>query len=598
MQRRVKFLCGWAVWAVALVAAAACSSGRGSAEAAVGVPVFTVEPAGVAPLPAEAQQKYNTFYLEAVRQGLNGNEAACRELLSRALDFNPDGAEAISRFVPYVSDTAEVVRLLKHAIAVAPENPTYRSQLVYCYLQQSELDSAISVLRTVIDREEYPIDDLWLLYRLENQQQYYDDALRTLSRLERLEGSSEGFDQERIRLYTSAKQVERAYDEVKRLCADNPNELRYPMLLASLYLDNGRADEGYALCRQVQAKDPGNSMVQAWLIAYYKDRNDTAACLAEMDSFICNPKVENAARYQLLGGLVYEQREDTTEQAVRVTLDLFRKALNQPQENSAIAELCEQYMTYTRQPADSITKVLWKNLEITPDNSAARTRLLFRLIESERDTAIVRLCREGELYNPTHLHYYLYESIALSQQDRRKEAIAAVRRGLEHRDDEGQREMASDLYAILGDLLHEDGRKDEAYAAYDSCLVYNDENINCLNNYAYFLSLDGVRLDEAEQMSYKTLQTDSVSPTYLDTYAWILFEQGRYEQARLYIDETMKYVDETEENASIYDHAGDIYMKCGRMEEAVDFWRRALRLTTESVERKKIERKIKKYSHL
>ena len=147
-------------------------------------------------------------------------------------------------------------------------------------------------------------------------------------------------------------------------------------------------------------------------------------------------------------------------------------------------------------------------------------------------------------------------------------------------------------------MLHEDGRKDEAYAAYDSCLVYNDENINCLNNYAYFLSLDGVRLDEAEQMSYKTLQTDSVSPTYLDTYAWILFEQGRYEQARLYIDETMKYVDETEENASIYDHAGDIYMKCGRMEEAVDFWRRALRLTTESVEKKKIERKIKKYSHL
>ena len=598
MQRRVKFLLGWAVWAVALVAAAACSSGRGSAEAAAGVPVFTVEAVDAVPLPQEAQLKYNTFYLEAVRQGLNGNEAACRELLRRALDLNPDGAEAISRFVPYVADTAEVVRLLKHAIAVAPENPTYRSQLVYCYLQQSELDSAISVLRTVIDKEEYPIDDLWLLYRLENQQQHYDDALRTLSRLERLEGSSEGFDQERIRLYTSAKQLERAYDEVKRLCAENPNELRYPMLLASLYLDNGRADEGYALCRQVQAKEPGNSMVQAWLIAYYKDRNDTAAYLAEMDSFICNPTVENAARYQLLGGLVYEQREDTTKQTVRTMLDLFRKALGQPQENSAIAELCDQYMLYTRQPADSIAEVLWKNLEITPDNSAARTRLLFHLIEKENDTALVRLCHEGELYNPTHLHYYLYECLALSQQDRREEAIAAVRRGLEHKNGDTQREVTSDLYAILGDLLHEAGRKDEAYEAYDSCLTYNAENVNCLNNYAYFLSLDGVRLDEAEQMSYKTLQTDSVSPTYLDTYAWILFEQGRYEQARLYIDETMKYVDETEENASIYDHAGDIYMKCGRAEEAVGFWRRALRLTAELEKKKKIERKIKKYSHL
>ncbi len=586
------FLCGL------LVLLASCSSGSPSVGRADGSLVFEVAPVKASPLTPDVQQKYNTIYLEAVRQGLKGNDAACFELLRRALELNPDGAESISRLVQYVGDTTEVVRLLKHAIAVAPDNPTYRNLLVYTYLQKNECDSAIAVLRTVIDREDYPIDDLWLLYRLQNQQGHYDDALHTLSRLERLEGSGEEFDYERIRLYTNAKEIDKAYAEVERLRRENPNELRYPMLLASLYLENGRASDGYALCREVQAQDPGNSMAQAWLIGYYQNEHDTVRYLAEIDSFISNPKVNNAARYQLLGGYLAEVRMDTTPQTVNRSLGLLRKALSHPQENSAIAELCEQYMVYTHQPGDSIMAVLRKNLEVTPDNSAARTRLLFRLIQEGNDSTVIQVCREGELYNPTHLHYYLYEGVTLAQEERNEEAVAVLRRGLAHNDSTQQGELVADIYAILGDVLHTVGRKDEAYAAYDSCLVYDADNMGCLNNYAYFLSLDGIRLDEAERMSYRTVQSDSVNPTYLDTYAWILYELKRYEQARLYIDETLKHVEENEENASIYDHAGDIYMKCGLQEQAVGFWRKALRLTVGSAERKKIASKLKKHSKL
>ena len=97
-------------------------------------------------------------------------------------------------------------------------------------------------------------------------------------------------------------------------------------------------------------------------------------------------------------------------------------------------------------------------------------------------------------------------------------------------------------------------------------------------------------------MSYKTVQADEINPTYLDTYAWILYVKGRYEQARLYIDETLKYIDDTEDNAGIIDHAGDIYWQCGEREKAVDFWKRALKLTTDVTEQKEIEAKLKKHT--
>ena len=177
-----------------------------------------------------------------------------------------------------------------------------------------------------------------------------------------------------------------------------------------------------------------------------------------------------------------------------------------------------------------------------------------------------------------------------------KEAIDVLRKGTEQYDGESQQELASDLYALLGDLLHTTGKKAEAYAAYDSSLVINPENMGSLNNYAYFLSLDKEQLDKAEAMSYKTVQADEINPTYLDTYAWILYVKGRYEQARLYIDETLKYIDDTEDNAGIIDHAGDIYWQCGEREKAVDFWKRALKLTTDVTEQKEIEAKLKKHT--
>ena len=48
----------------------------------------------------------------------------------------------------------------------------------------------------------------------------------------------------------------------------------------------------------------------------------------------------------------------------------------------------------------------------------------------------------------------------------------------------------------------------EAYAAYDSALVYNPSNIGALNNYAYYLSVERRDLDKAEEMSYKTVKAE------------------------------------------------------------------------------------------
>ena len=92
-------------------------------------------------------------------------------------------------------------------------------------------------------------------------------------------------------------------------------------------------------------------------------------------------------------------------------------------------------------------------------------------------------------------------------------------------------------------------------------------------------------------MSEQTIKAEPDNATYLDTYAWVLFMRGKYEEAKEYIDRMLA----TEEDHSniVIEHAGDIYAKCGLTDEAVEFWKEALNdnpdnaLLREKIEKRK-----------
>ena len=147
---------------------------------------------------------------------------------------------------------------------------------------------------------------------------------------------------------------------------------------------------------------------------------------------------------------------------------------------------------------------------------------------------------------------------------------------------------------IMADIYYKKGLEKESFAAYDSCLQWKDDNVPGLNNYAYYLSTKGKDLHKAEQMSYKTIKAEPKNATYLDTYAWILFMEERYSEAKIYIDQTLQNLDSTENNSTLYEHAGDIYAMNGLTDEAVGFWQKSYDIgnQTETVE---LKLKNKKY---
>ncbi len=88
-------------------------------------------------------------------------------------------------------------------------------------------------------------------------------------------------------------------------------------------------------------------------------------------------------------------------------------------------------------------------------------------------------------------------------------------------------------------------------------------------------------------MSKKTIEKEPNNSTYLDTYAWILFQNEEYENALGYIGKA--YINGGKDSAEINDHYGDILFKNGREEEAIQYWEKSKSLGKKSDE---LEKKI------
>jgi len=163
----------------------------------------------------------------------------------------------------------------------------------------------------------------------------------------------------------------------------------------------------------------------------------------------------------------------------------------------------------------------------------------------------------------------------------------------------------ADLHAAAGDTA-------KALSLYDDAIMLNPDNSMAMNNAAYFMAERDIDLNRAESLSSKAVKLDPENPTYLDTYAWVLFKKKDYSLAKQYIDMTLRLyapldtaivdstaspvaIESSPDNSipvetvepetpgfDILDHAGDIYFMNGERDRATEFWRQAAAIEPEN----------------
>ncbi|MDD3624016.1 MAG: tetratricopeptide repeat protein [Proteiniphilum sp.] len=540
------------------------------------------------PLTVEERRKFDHFFYEAVNAKVQGKYDEAMDLFRycHALDStNANVLVELGTFYNVLQEKDKALIYLQKAVSHDPENYYYNMML-------AGLSKELGLKQDVVDiysamHERYP-DKQDLLYELASA--YADNgelqkAIDMLNRLEKSTGIIEMVTLNKFRYYSMMGQKEKAFDEIRQIIEKNPSNPAYLVLLGDLYLEDNQVEKAWDYYEQARTVDPAFPELILSRINFYEKQNRKKEAQEELEMAISSSSMEVETKLQLLTryiGILQQEQQDLT-QANPLFESLFRQYPN----------FSRLYMIYgnvlmMQNEKDKAMEQFRKYISDQPDDPAGYEQII-RIALPEEDLETIKSVTEQGIKNiPQEPQFYFYLGAAHYQQKNYEEALRVFQEGLEHAVIENPL-LESDFYGQIGDLNYFLGRKEEAFESYEKALQLNPNNLPVLNNYSYYLSLDRRDLDKAEMMSGITVKAEPMNPTYLDTYGWILFEQGSYLMAKIYLEKAVEYSGENP-SAEVLEHYGDILNKTGEKEKAVEQWMRAKELGGDA---EALDRKIK-----
>ena len=543
-------------------------------------------------IPKDALMRYNYFFLEAIRQQEMGNMAAAFDLLNHAKDINPAAPEVyykLAGYYVYMKNNEQARINYEKAAALDPENSTYLEKMGQFYITQSDYTNALDAYERLYATNKAREDILQILFQLYGSQNDYKKMIEVLDRLELLVGSNEHLSLSKMQIYDQMGDKKKEEAVLMALVAEHPLELSYKVMLGNWLFQNGKKKRALQEYKAVLREEPDNPYAQLSLLDYYRDARDLKMVDQLTENILQSKKTEKETKMALLRQVIMDNQNESGKDSLEV-LKLFDKVLASPQEDADIVLMKAAYLTLQGYPKNEINMVYEQAIEIEPDNIRARLALLQNIWEDKEYDKVIDVCRPAQEYNPEEMAFYYYQGFAQYMKHDNDGALTTFRKGVSQIKPDSNPDIVSDFYAVMGDILHEKGLDKEAFESYDSCLQWKPDNFAALNNYAYYLSEKRKDLSKAEQMSYKTIKAEPNNATYLDTYAWILFQQERYQEAKIYIDQTIK--NDKAPSGVVIEHAGDIYFNAGEPEKALEYWKQASENGNNSaILKRKIEQK-------
>ena len=533
----------------------------------------------VMPLLGQAQsyedldRRYDYYFHEATRLRIQKKYDASYDMLQHCLAIRPHSPSALYELAQYyivLKQNERGTATMAEAVKYAPDNYWYAQGLANLYVQQNKLDEAAELLEEMAKRFPSKIDVTYSLLQVYSRQAKFDKSIELLDKLEVRFGKNEQISMQKFAIYDQQGEDNKAMAELKSLADEFPTDYRYQVILGDAYLQKEKYQQAYDIYQQILKAEPDNAMAMYSLAAYYEQTGQTEKYDQQLNSVLLNRKVDSDTKADVMRRLII--RNESSHKDSTIVINLFDRIMEQEPDEAQLPLLYAQYL-YSKDMKDKAVPVLNQVLQIEPTNTVARMTLLGEAVNKQNYDWVIDICQTGTEANPDMLEFYYYLAVGYNQTQRTDSVVSVCQRALQHVTEDSESNVVSDFYAILGDAYHTKKMMPETYEAYEKALEYNSNNIMALNNYAYYLSLERRDLDRAEEMSYKTVKAEPNNATYLDTYAWILFEKANYEQAKIYIDQALQNDDSL--SAEVLEHCGDIYFHTGDTTKAVEFWQKA-----------------------
>lgn len=527
---------------------------------------------------------FDYSYLNANKEKILGNLELAAGLYSQCIKINPREPAPyyeLATIYTYQNKLSLAVEYARQAYQLNKDNIWYGLLYAELLAQTGQFQKSIDIFSEIAKRNPSRIDVLMELGNLQEQMQQYDNAIKTYNQIEQINGISEETSLSKQRVYLKQNKLNKAIEETKKLADAIPQEPRYRLMLAELYDNNKEPEKAYAIYSEALKTDPENPYILLSLADYHHKRKEYDKAFTFLRTAYANPDMDIDNKIKIL--LSFYMASENNEALNKEVYSLFDILISTHPTDGKAYSVYGDFL-YRDQKYAEAREQFKKALEYSSDKFAIWNQVIILDSELQDWEAMEKNSEKALEIFPTQPNFYLFSGLAKIQLKKYNEAVEKLELGAALVVDNPQ--LSSQFFSNLGDAYHRMNKNKESDAAYEKALKFDPNNVYVLNNYSYYLSLRKEKLDDAARMSKRANELEPGSPSFQDTYAWVLFQQGKYDEALIWINKAVENGGAT--NSVILEHKGDILYKTGNIKEAIEYWKKAQDLgeTSETLKQK------------
>lgn len=512
-----------------------------------------------------AQKSVDDRFLEGVQEYTSGQYEKAVSNLDKVIANDPANDAAyyyrgLSKM--YLGDGGALADLEK-AASMDTTNYWYRDRLALAYNVSGKAAEAMDAYERLTKAFPKKVEPYYTLVNMYLNGGKMDEAVSAITQIEELQGKTDGTVMTKYQILLRQQKQEEALESLK----EYSREYSSPQVLAMLGdHEMGMYNDSLAVQYYDEALALDSSYPPALLgkAEVFRMMRKYPEYFSIINGIMDDPDIVADAKADYLGQLL-QHVDPKFFQAHRAQLDTTYDTMvkRHPSDTSALQAAGIWYFNTGR--PEQAKEVFKKNMDGNPNDLKSALYYL-QVLSSTKDYAtLVTECEAASKRLPeAEADFDQMIIFAEYNQEHFDKVIAKCEEMIRKAPKDSA--VCLDSYTTIGDVWHQLGEPAKAYKAYDKALKINPDFAPVLNNYAYYLSLEGRKLGKAYKMSKKTVEQEPDNSTYLDTFGWILHLMGRDLEAKPFFKHAMLYGGK--ESATILAHYALVLEKLGETDLA------------------------------
>jgi len=423
-------------------------------------------------------------------------------------------------------------------------------------------------------------------YLLKSKQ--YEKALTLVNNYEDRFGFNNQILVNKFKLLHQLDELKKLEKELVNYSEKFPENVKVLELLGEFYFKTEKVDKGVDTYNRLLTIDADNTVALLSMADYYRANNLYDKSFNYIERVINSKDLDVNRKIEVLVSFMQISKQDPK---LSYYFSRLVKSLKEQYGNHSEVQLLYANLLVRDGKYETAQKEYANALNSSPDNLNAWVQLIMVDNELEQNEAIIDHATKALEYFPNQSELYYYRGISymiLEQYNKAKKDLEFGNKITGKNDP-----LKFQFLYFLGETYYNLDSVQLAFNTFDKAIDINPNEISLLNNYAYYLSEHNIELEKAKDMSLKTIKQDPDNSTYLDTYAWILFQMENYSDALTYIEKAV--LNGGSSSSVIMEHYGDILYKLGKEEEALTAWEEAKLLPNPT---DKLLEKVEKQSYV